>query len=422
MLSIYTPTHNPKHLEEVYESIKDQPFDEWVILCNGENADQVYESIDIDDERVHVMVYRALDFDYIGDIKAEAVKECSGDILVELDHDDLLSPYAIEKIKGVFNDFPDVGFVYSDFAEFDKNGKARAPYSHKKGWDTYDIKTEVVTGEVETYCAMSAFPPHPQSLGKIWYTPNHVRAFRRSAYEEAGGYDRTMQVLDDQDFICRMYQVTDFHHIPECLYFYRVDGENSYIKYNEAIQEGTWWVYDKYVYQLAETWADKNNLRKLDLGSRFHAREGFEVVDVVDTENVDVVTDLNEDWPFEDNSVGVIIAHDLLEHLDDKLHAIKEIYRVLAHGGVLLSMTPSTDGRGAFQDPTHVSFYNQNSFLYYTDQSLGRFIDTPVRFQEMRMYTGYLGDWQKKHDVSHVFAHLMAIKEETPKYGGEWKI
>ena len=34
------------------------------------------------------------------------------------------------------------------------------------------------------------------------------------------------------------------------------------------------------------------------------------------------------------------------------------------------ALTPSTDGRGAFQDPTHVSFYNENSFWYFTDRRL----------------------------------------------------
>ena len=34
---------------------------------------------------------------------------------------------------------------------------------------------------------------------------------------------------------------------------------------------------------------------------------------------------------------------------------------------MLLSLTPSTDGRGAYQDPTHVAFYNENSFWYYTN-------------------------------------------------------
>ena len=49
----------------------------------------------------------------------------------------------------------------------------------------------------------------------------------------------------------------------------------------------------------------------------------------------------------------MIRAVDFLEHVADKVALFNEVYRLLAPGGLLLSQTPSTDGRGAFQDPTH---------------------------------------------------------------------
>ena len=75
-----------------------------------------------------------------------------------------------------------------------------------------------------------------------------------------------------------------------------------------------------------------------------------------------------------DNSVGVIRAVDFLEHVPDKIAIFNELHRLLAHGGMLLSLTPSTDGRGAFQDPTHVAFYNENSFWYFTDANYANFV------------------------------------------------
>ena len=70
----------------------------------------------------------------------------------------------------------------------------------------------------------------------------------------------------------------------------------------------------------------------------------------------------------------MIRAVDFLEHVPDKVAVFNELYRVLAPNGLLLSLTPSTDGRGAFQDPTHVAFYNENSFWYYTERSTPRFV------------------------------------------------
>lgn len=78
------------------------------------------------------------------------------------------------------------------------------------------------------------------------------------------------------------------------------------------------------------------------------------------------IADLRERWPWDDSSVDFVMAHDIFEHLPDKIHTLNELYRVLKPGGSADVIVPSTDGRGAFQDPTHVSFWNINSFKYAT--------------------------------------------------------
>jgi O-antigen biosynthesis protein len=193
-----------------------------------------------------------------------------------------------------------------------------------------------------------------------------------------------MRVLDDQDLICRTYLATEFKHMDRCLYLYRIDGNNTWLRHNGEIQQNTIRIGDQYLRRLAAGWAELKGLLKLNLGGRFNRQPGFLNVDLRDA---DMCCDLRERWPFGDNSVGVILADDFLEHLPEKLHAIKEVYRVLAPGGYFLSRTPSTDGRGAFQDPTHCAYYNENSFLYYSDSRWAQYIDSPVRFQSLRLYT-----------------------------------
>jgi ubiquinone/menaquinone biosynthesis C-methylase UbiE len=83
---------------------------------------------------------------------------------------------------------------------------------------------------------------------------------------------------------------------------------------------------------------------------------------------------LNQGIPLPDNSVGVIWASHILEHLFDKHKILSEIHRVLVDGGWAFIQVPSTDGRGAFQDPTHVSYWNENCFWYYVDKNYARFI------------------------------------------------
>ena len=90
---------------------------------------------------------------------------------------------------------------------------------------------------------------------------------------------------------------------------------------------------------------------------------------------------------------------------------MNEIWRVLVDGGWLLSRTPSTDGRGAFQDPTHCSYWNENSFFYYTSRDHARYVpEIRCRFQGVRIATDYPNDWCREHDVPYVYADLAAVK------------
>lgn len=75
-------------------------------------------------------------------------------------------------------------------------------------------------------------------------------------------------------------------------------------------------------------------------------------------------------WPWEDGSVGHILANDIIEHLPDKIHTMNEAWRVLQPGGTFEMFVPTTDGRGAWQDPTHCSYWNVNSFFYYCAEFL----------------------------------------------------
>jgi O-antigen biosynthesis protein len=222
-------------------------------------------------------------------------------------------------------------------------------------------------------------------------------------YEKAGGYDSSMKVLDDQDLMCRLYKEAPFHHIDRGLYVYRIHGENTWLKNNKEIQTNVWRLYDKYANDLADAWADRQGLKKIELGGRFIARKGYVSVDLKDA---DVCCDLDNDWPFADSSVGVVRGIDLFEHLKDPIHTMKECARVLAPGGWVFAQVPSTDGRGAFQDPTHKSFWNENSWLYYTHQNWAKYIDTPVRFQAVRTYTTE----KDGRGVCWTIAHLINLK------------
>lgn len=114
----------------------------------------------------------------------------------------------------------------------------------------------------------------------------------------------------------------------------------------------------------------------LNLGCGKNNPEGCYGVDIMDLPGVDLVHDVNQGLPFPDQTFRVVLARDFLEHLkrENFPKVMEEIYRVLEDGGNLQFEVPSTDhgGRGAFQDPTHLGFYNEMTFWYFLDDQYGK--------------------------------------------------
>ncbi len=404
-VSIFTPTHDPKYLGELAQSIKSQTYKdwEWIIVPNGKLIKkEVLSIVNIPkDSRIKVILYPKnrtnggkLKELNIGALKKFACSHCSGDILAEVDHDDILVPTCLEKVVKAFEK-PHIGFVYSDNAKLGKF----TPY--KNDWVSKEFDWNG-----QKLITMKSQPLTPGRLGYIWYAPDHIRVWRKSAYDAAGGYDEKLSVLDDLDLMHRTYMITKFYHIPETLYIYRIreDKENTWLKRNQAIQTGTRKMYLEHIHNLAVRYADLNGLMKIDLCGGFQKPVGFISID---QQGGDITADLNKGIPLADNSVGVLRAFDALEHLKDKQRTMAEIHRVLAPGGILLSCTPSTDGRGAWQDPTHVSFWNENSFWYYTRPQQMQFINnTDLKFRECCLQTTALNKFNQDNKILHVTAHL----------------
>jgi len=105
---------------------------------------------------------------------------------------------------------------------------------------------------------------------------------------------------------------------------------------------------------------------RLNLGCSDRNMPGWWNVDLVAP--CDQIADLSGRWPWADSSVDAINAWDIFEHIKSKLHTMNEAHRVLRPGGTLDLWVPTTDGRGAWQDPTHQSFWTPNDLFYFSPQ------------------------------------------------------
>lgn len=276
---------------------------------------------------------------------------------------------------------------------------------------------------------------------QILYAPDHFRAWTRKAYEAVGGHDATLPVCDDHDLLCRTYINTsiDFIRIPEALYYYRRSSQSAPNTFsgplNGLIQELSGQgrnlypngahvpdfaqpivLRDKYLHDLVLAEGRRTNGVMLDIGGGVSCPEGWTSVDM---HNGQITRDVRRGLPFADNSVFAIRAHDFLEHLEspDAAWFIGECWRVLKHGGWLLTRTPADSGVGAACDLSHVSRWNTRTWVYfwsgqakaYRDQA---FPGLKASFQPVRVFdeTVMLGPWPCQWQVPYVVADLVALK------------
>lgn len=411
--SIITPEHDPGNIPfllELFDCVLSQTYKDWEWILYLNNKIQVEHIPDQIKNHPQVIVFRTHDTDTnIGAIKNAAFSIGTGDVLVEVDHDDLITPDCLEELKKAYESDPEVGFVYSDNAVLQMEGEF-IPYDSSGGWTWREFEWKG-----QTLPAMHSFEPTAQALSYIWYAPDHVRSWRKEVYIEVGGHNPELSICDDHELMMRTYLITKMKRVPKVLYIYRITGNNTWLERNEAIQVKTVDLFREYGQRLAERDAQLRGLLCVDIGGGLNPYPGYHTVDIRET--ADTVADLNNGIPLPDNSVGVLNASHILEHLEDKTKIMGEIHRVLAHGGWAFIEVPSTDGRGAFQDPTHVSYWNENSFLYYTDKYLGDFIDNDsIRFQEFRKETYYPNEWMQNLQVLVTTAWLTAVKQDEPRY------
>jgi SAM-dependent methyltransferase len=246
--------------------------------------------------------------------------------------------------------------------------------------------------------SMDSFPATSHSLSYIWFAPDHVRAWRASVYKELGGHNKELSVCDDHELMIRTYLNSKMFHIPRVLYVYRITGKNSWLERNASIQTKTVELFKQHAWDLAIKDAKDKNLYIVNLGN---PKEGC----------INLGEDLSEieyGIPLPDNSVGVLNASHILQKMPNHLDSMKEIHRVLADGGWAFIEVPSTDGRGAWQDPSHKSFWNENSFWYYSkDSHINLIKDNDIKFQNFGTETIW---WD--NNIAVTKAILFAEKEQ----------
>lgn len=423
LLSVFTPSHNPQHLPALYKCLLNQTHTqwEWVIVANGIDATNVTTAVNTltnKDPRVHCVRYQS---SKIGDLKHFACRQAKGDVFVEVDHDDLITPDCLEEVAKAAQDRPHA-FIYSDDVNLHEDGKC-STYTPAFGWKTYPCTMFDIP-----MTAHHTFKPTPRSLCEILFAPDHVRAWTRQAYDKAGGHNVSMDVADDHELIVRTYlSGADFVHIPKSLYAHRMwnNQQNTSVAKVEKIQRISHQTRDKHLYNLVEEWCRRENYVILDMAmAEYSAPKYLSVYKrgpadfVVDTV-VDGFETISKQLKDTGRKVGAIRAFNFLQSIPSaSVHNwFNAAWKLLEPNGWLLTATPAicdNDGRaskGAWQDPSNVSAWSNNNFWYITDNNYARFCpEVRCRFQAARNFVEYPSEFHRHNLIPYVYADLVALK------------
>ena len=199
--SIVTPVYEPPLdvLMETIESVQSQTVDdwEWILVDDKSPSESVRELLRdaaLRDRRIKV-IERA-ENGHIVAASNDGLVAATGEFVVFVDHDDLLTVDALERVKDVVDEFSDVDYIYSDEDKVDERGTFFAAF-RKPDWS-------------------------PERLRGQMYT-SHLSVIRRSVVNQVGGFREGYDGSQDHDLVLRVTeQARRVVHIPHVLYHWRV--------------------------------------------------------------------------------------------------------------------------------------------------------------------------------------------------------
>ena len=193
-----------KYIGSAIESVLRQSFFDWelIIIDDGSNdeSEKIISYYLGVDNRIRFIRHQ----DNRGTVisQKDLVDAASADIVGILDSDDVLHNDAINQVMLVFDNRPDVGFVYTKLMLCNEKLEEVSEGSN----------AEIPEGEtVLRFDRVCAF-----------------RTFRRSSYYLTPGYDEEIQYAEDADIVIKLEEVTKLFFINKVLYYYRISKDSQF--------------------------------------------------------------------------------------------------------------------------------------------------------------------------------------------------
>jgi GT2 family glycosyltransferase len=205
VISVLMPVHDPPvaMLEEAIASVTAQTVTHWqlCLVDDGSRNPEIIAALQrhaASDPRITLTRH-----DHargISEATNTAMAHATGDYIALLDHDDTLTPDALQHVADRITAQPDLDMIYTDEAVLSAD---ELPQHHiKPGWS-------------------------PEHMAALMYTC-HLGVYRRSLAQELGGFQRRFDGCQDYDFVLRLAERTDrIAHIPRVLYHWRAHAAST---------------------------------------------------------------------------------------------------------------------------------------------------------------------------------------------------
>jgi glycosyltransferase involved in cell wall biosynthesis len=236
LLTVFTAAYKPgEKIHRPFHSLREQTYTnwEWVIVDDSDDDGKTFKMLSGIAKQDHrIKVFKPGEHSgVIGKVKNWACSLAEGDILVELDHDDELTDYALEYVVKGFEQFREAGFLYTDCAEIYAD---RTSHSYRDGWAFgYGSYTDVEY-HGRRYKSGSAGNINAKTIRHIVSTPNHIRAWRKSFYKSIGGHNKELHVADDYEMMVRTFLKTRMVRVPKLCYLQHI-GDTAQRSMNQDI-------------------------------------------------------------------------------------------------------------------------------------------------------------------------------------------
>ena len=260
LVSVFTPIYKTgAKINRTYDGLKNQTYTnwEWVVLNDSNDSTvEIIKEIAKKDSRVKLYNLESKSKGIIGEAKYRACALSRGDYLVELDHDDYLTPDALQLMLNAYTKFPDAKFVYSDCAELYEHNVHSMNYPEGFAFGYGKHRPERVVGlDVIVNVTPSV---NPKTIRHIVGVANHFRSWERNFYFSIGGHNRRLSIADDYELIVRTFLKTRMVFIPKCCYLQFYHDSNS--------QDATRADIQRRVKSIALHYNDRIKLRFEELG------------------------------------------------------------------------------------------------------------------------------------------------------------